>query len=73
MMFNDLHYAGAILNPFLEYHPYLKGDGPTLCALYRVIRLLEKPICVHFDDCMVELTQYKERSGPYNPEESPDI
>ena len=41
MGFTDLHYVGALLNPFLADYPRLKANGIALCALYRIVHKLE--------------------------------
>jgi hypothetical protein len=69
----DLHYAGALLNPFLATNNEIQGDGDAKRALNRVVRRMCGPLGVTFEDVMLELTEYEERRGPYSPEETVDI
>ena len=73
MMLTDLHYAGAMLNPYLRGHMELQQDGEAKRALNRVFRRLSNPLGVGFNEVMVEMTEYEECLGPYSPEEAPDI
>ena len=73
MMVTDLHYACALLNPYLKDVLEIQENGDAKCALNRVVRKLCAILGVGFNDAMVELTEYKERRGPYSPLEAPDI
>jgi len=73
IVFSDLHYVGALLNPYIKDYPHLKADGIATRALYRVICKLQGVVGVRFDDVLDELTQYEEGVGPYSPTESPNI
>ena len=73
MMLTDLHYAGAMLNPYLRGHMELQQNGEVKRALNRVFRRLSNPLGVGFNEVMAEMTEYEERLGPYSPEEAPDI
>ena len=73
MMLTDLHYAGAMLNPYLRGHMELQQNGEAKRALNRVFRRLSNPLGVGFNEVMVEMTEYEERLGSYSPEEAPDI
>src|SRR6476646_9930294 len=55
MCFTDLHYAAAILNPYIKENAALKQDGVATRALYRVIHKLKGVVGVEFDDVMSEL------------------
>ena len=73
MMLTDLHYAGAMLNPYLRGHMELQQNGEAKRTLNKVFRRLNTPLGVGFNEVMAEMTKYKERLGPYSPEEAPDI
>ena len=73
MMLTDLHYAGAMLNPYLRGHMELQQNGEAKCALNKVFCRLSNPLGVGFNEVMAEMTEYEERLGPYSPEEASDI
>ena len=73
MMLTDLHYARAMLNPYLRGHMKLQQNGEAKRALNRVFRRLSNPLGVGFNEVMAEMTKYEECFGPYSPEEAPDI
>ena len=73
MVRTDLHLAGALLNPYLRDVAEIQQNGDFKRALNRVVRKLSPIVGVNFNDVMVELTEYEERVGPYNPLEAPDI
>ena len=73
MMLTDLHYVGAMLNPYLQGHMELQQNGEAKRALNRVFCRLSNPFGVGFNEVMAEMTEYEERLGPYSPEEAPDI
>jgi hypothetical protein len=73
MMLTDLHYAGALLNPYLKDVLEIQENGDAKCALNKVVRKLCAILGIGFNDAMVELTEYEERRGPYSPVEAPDI
>ena len=50
---------------------YKKND--TKCALNKVVHKLYTILGVQFNDAMAKLTEYKERQGPHNLVEAPDI
>jgi hypothetical protein len=73
MMITDLHYAGALLNPFLMNVMEIQNNGTAKRALNRVVQKLSGPLGVDFNEVMNELTQYEEQQGPYGPLEAPNI
>jgi hypothetical protein len=73
MMVTDLHYAGALLNPYLKDVMEIQENGDAKCALNRVVHKLCVILGVRFNDAMAELTKYKECRGPYSHVEAPDI
>ena len=72
-MLTDLHYARAMLNPYLRGHMELQQNREAKHALNRVFRRLSNPLGMGFNEVMVEMTEYDERLGSYSPEEAPDI
>ena len=73
MLLTDLHYAGAMLNPYLRGHMELQQNGEAKRALNRVFCRLSNPLGVGFNEVMAEMTEYEECLGLYSPEEAPDI
>ena len=73
MMMTDLHYAGALLNPYLTDCGELQRSGTAKRARNRVLRHLSRPLGVNYNVVMDELTQFEERTGPYGSLEAPDI
>jgi hypothetical protein len=73
MMITDLHYAGALLNPFLMNVMEIQNNGTAKRALNRIVQKLSGPLGVDFNEVMNELTQYEEQQGPYGPLEAPNI
>ena len=73
MMLTDLHYAGALLNPYLTDCVELQRDGGAKRARNRVLRHLSGSLRVDHNEVMNELTHFEERTGPYGPLEAPDI
>jgi len=73
MMLTDLHYAGALLNPYLTECVELQSCGDAKRARNRVLRHLSACLGLNYNDVMDELTQFEERTGPYGPLEAPDI
>jgi hypothetical protein len=73
MMVTDLHYTGALLNPYLKDVMEIQENGDAKRALNRVVHKLCAILGVQFNDSMAELTEYEERQGPYSPVEAPDI
>lgn len=73
MMMTDLHYAGALLNPYLTDCRDLQRSGRAKRARNRVLRHLSRPLGVNHNVVMDELTHFEERTGPYGPLEAPDI
>lgn len=73
MVRTDLHLAGALLNPYLRDVVEVQENGDFKRALNRVVRKLSPVVGVNFNEVMMELTEYEERQGPYNPLEAPDI
>jgi hypothetical protein len=57
MMFTDLHYVGALLNPFLMNVMEIQNNGIANCALNRVLQKLSGPLGVDFNKVMNEFTQ----------------
>ena len=72
-MLTDLHYAGAMLNPYLRGHMELQQNGEAKRALNKVFSRLSNLLGVEFNNVMAEMTEYEERLGPYSLEEAPDI
>jgi hypothetical protein len=64
-MITGLHYAGALLNPFLMNVMEIQNNGTTKRALNRIVQKLSGPLGVDFNEVMNELTQYEEQQGPY--------
>jgi hypothetical protein len=73
MMVTDVHYEGALLNPYLKDVLEIQENGNAKRALNRVVCKLCAILGVGFNDAMAELTEYEERRGPYSPMEAPDI
>jgi hypothetical protein len=73
MMVTDLHYAGALLNPYLKDVLEIQENGDAKRALNRVVHKLCDILGVRFNDAMVELTKYEERRDPYSPMEALDF
>jgi hypothetical protein len=73
MMVTDLHYAGALLNPYLKDVLEIQENGDAKCALNRMVCKLCAILGVGFNDAMAELIEYEERQGPYSPVKAPDI
>jgi hypothetical protein len=73
MMVMDLHYLGALLNPYLKDVLEIQENGDAKRILNRVEHKLCTILGVRFNDAMAELTEYKERRGPYSLVEAPDI
>ena len=73
MMVTDLHYISALLNLYLKNVLEIEENGDAKCALNRVVHKLCVILGIGFNDAMVELIEYKERQGPYNPMEALDI
>ena len=73
MMWTDLHYAGAMLNLYLQGHMELQQNGEAKCALNRVFCRLSNPLGVGFNEVMAKMIEYEECFGPYSSEEAPDI
>jgi hypothetical protein len=71
MMFTDLHYARALLNPFLMNITEIQNNITTKRALNRIMQKLSSPLGVN--KVMNELTHYEEQQGPYGPLEAPNI
>lgn len=72
-MRTDLHYAAALLNPYLASNREIQNDGEAKRALNRVVRKLCGPLGVSFEQVMIEITEYEELRGPYSPLEAGDI
>jgi hypothetical protein len=56
MMLTDLHYAGALLNPFFMNVMEIQNNSTAKCALNRVMQKLSGPLRVDFNKVMNELT-----------------
>ena len=67
MMLTDLHYAGAMLNPYLWGLAELQYYGKAKRALNRMFRRWSNPLGVGFNEVMAEMTEYEERLGSYSP------
>ncbi|MBE3102980.1 MAG: DUF domain-containing protein, partial [Bacilli bacterium] len=68
LMRTDLHYAGALLNPFLSDVEDIQNDGIAKAALNRVIRKLAPTLEVSIAVAMQELVQFEEKTGPFDPQ-----
>ena len=73
MMLTDLHYAEAMLNPYLRGHMELQQNRKTKHALNRVFRRLSNPLGMGFNEVMAEMIEYEECLRLYSPEEASDI
>ena len=73
MMLTDLHYAAALLNPYLTDCGDLQRSRNAKHACNRVLRHLCGCLGVNHNDVMDELTHFEERTGPYGLLEAPDI
>ncbi len=73
MMITDLHYAGALLNPYLRNVRELEDNHEAKRALNRVFRKLGPALGLRWNDLHAEMEEFNERTGPYSPEETPDI
>jgi hypothetical protein len=73
MMLTDLHYAGALLNPFLMNVMEIQNNCTAKRTQNRIMQKLSGPLGVDFNEVMNELTQYEEQQGPYGPLEAPNI
>jgi hypothetical protein len=60
MMITDLHYAGALLNPFFMNVMEIQNNSTSKHALNKVVQKLSDPLRVDFNEVMNELTQYEE-------------
>jgi hypothetical protein len=56
IMLTDLHYTGALLNPFLMNVMEIQNNGTAKRALNRVMQKLSIPLRVDFNKVMTELT-----------------
>ena len=72
-MFTDLHYAGAMLNPYLQRHMELQQNGEAKHALDRVFCRLSNPLGVRFNEVMAEMIEYEKHLRPYSLKEVPNI
>ena len=73
MMLIDLHYARAMLNPYLWGLAELQHNGEAKRALNMVFCRWSNPLGVGFNKVMAEMTEYEERLESYSSEEAPDI
>ena len=60
MMVTDLHYVGALLNPYLKDVLEIQENGNAKCALNRMVRKLCAILEVGFNDALAKLSEYKE-------------
>ena len=72
-MLTDLHYVGAMLNPYLWRLAELQYNGEAKRALNKVFYKWSNPFGVGFNKAMAEMTEYEEQLGPYRLEEALDI
>ena len=73
MMLTDLHYAAALLNPYLSDVAVIQNNGEAKRALNRVLRKLSVHMGVVYEEVVRELVQFEERTGPFNTNlEAPD-
>ena len=73
MMHTDLHYAAALLNPWVRTHKGLQVIGEAKAALNRVFRQVGGQMGIPFGDLMKEMIEFDEGRGPYSPEVTIDI
>jgi hypothetical protein len=73
MMLTDLHYAGALLNPFLMNIMEIQNNGTAKHTLNRIVQKLSSPLEVDFNEVINELIQYEDQQGPYGLLEAPNI
>ena len=72
-MLTDLHYAGAVLNPYLRGFAELQHNRKEKRALNRIFHRWSNLLGLRFNKVMAEMTKYEEWLGPYSSEEAPDI
>ena len=72
-MLTNLHYVGAMLNPYLWSIAELQHNGQAKRALNRVFRRWSDSLGVECNEAMAEMIEYEERFGSYSLEEAPDI
>jgi len=73
MVFSDMHYVEALLNPYIRDYVQLKMDRVATCTLYQIIYKMKDVVGVHFNDILAELLEYKESFGPYSLAELSNI
>ena len=74
LMRTDLHFAGALLNPFLVNVVELQNNGEAKWALNRVLLKMCELMELNFMDAVNKLTEFQERTGPFDPiDEAPDV
>lgn len=73
MMITDLHFATALLNPYMTECVELQRCGTAQRACNRVLNHLSEALELDINVVMDELTQFEERTGPYGPLEAPNI
>lgn len=72
-MLTDLHYAAALLNPYLSNMGAIQNNGEAKRALNRVLKKLSTPMGVVYEEVVTELIQFEEKTGPFNTNsEAPD-
>ena len=64
MMITDLHYAGALLNPYLSNCIKLQSSGVAKCAPNRVLTHLSGVVGLDINNVASELVQFDERNSP---------
>ena len=67
IMLTDLHYVGAMLNPYLRGHMELQQNGEAKHTLNKVFCRLSNPFGMGFNEVMAEMTEYEEHLGLYSP------
>lgn len=63
MMIIDLHYAGALLNPYLTNCVKLQSSGTAKRALDRVLTHLNRALGLDNNNITNELVQFDECTG----------
>jgi hypothetical protein len=64
MVKTDLHYAGALLNPYLFHDKELANDSDSLTAYKRVLRKLCSPEM--YPDVVQDFLAFRHKQGPFH-------
>lgn len=66
MMLTDLHYAAALLNPYMKGVREIHDSGKAKQALISVLQKLSGPLGVSYEEAMEDYMQFKDKTGPFN-------